>query len=128
MNSKNKAKRGGTDPFRSKDLKREYKTVKAMIKLYCRKVHKKNVEDCDDCRDLLIYAEDRIRKCPHYQNKIPCKQCTIHCYRDPYKTGIRRVMSFSGPRIIYHHPVLAVYHILARYKKDKLADRRSERV
>jgi hypothetical protein len=107
------------EPFKTKDLEREYKTVCAMIKLHCRKLHNSNGL-CDECKELLIYSEARIRKCPHYKSKIPCKNCSVHCYREPYKEKIRKIMRFSGPRMILYHPILALYHILSLFKKDQL--------
>lgn len=107
------------EPYKSKDLEREYKTVKAMIELNCHKLHHPEGL-CDECQELLTYAEARIRKCPHYKSKIPCKDCTIHCYHNPYKDKIRDVMRFSGPQMMIYHPILAVYHFLAKYKKDQL--------
>ncbi len=107
------------EKFRSKDLEREYKTVSVMIELYCNKLH--NAEGlCDDCKQLLNYSEAKIRKCPHYKSKIPCRNCTVHCYKKPFKEKIRKVMRFSGPRMIIYHPILAFYHILAQFRKDQL--------
>ena len=113
------------EPFRSKNLAREYKTENAMIKLYCNKLHHSE-GICDECKDLLIYAEARIRKCPHYESKIPCKNCTVHCYIEPYKEKIRNVMRFSGPRMIIYHPILAFYHILSLFKEDRLKKRENQ--
>jgi len=113
------------EKFRSKDLAREYKTVKAMIELYCRKLHNSKGL-CDECSVLLIYTEAKIRKCPHYKSKIPCKNCTVHCYQEPYKEKIRKVMRFSGPRMIIYHPILAFYHLLAQFKEDQLKKQENE--
>ena len=113
------------EKFRSKDLEREYKTVNAMIKLHCRKSHHSNGL-CDECKEILIYSEARIRKCPHYKSKIPCKNCTVHCYQEPYKEKIRKVMRFAGPRMIIYHPILAYYHLLSQFKVDQLKKRGSE--
>jgi len=111
-------KGGKIEPHKSKNLEREYKTVKAMIELNCLKLHNPNGL-CDECQELLTYAEARIRKCPHYKSKIPCKDCTSHCYHDPYKNKIRDVMRFSGSRMMIYHPILAVCHFLAKYQLKK---------
>ena len=99
--------------FRSKDCEREYNTVKVMIELYCHKKHVKKKGHCPDCSDLLEYARKRLARCPQYDHKIACKLCTIHCFREPFKSKIQEVMKFSGPKMIFHHPILALLHLFS---------------
>ena len=95
-------------------IDREIETIKAMIKIYCNKEH--NSKDlCDDCRELLDYAVDRLERCPHKDDKPPCKECPIHCYKEEYRTRIREVMAFAGPLMLLYHPVMAVKHALDRF-------------
>lgn len=112
-------------PFRSKELYREYKTVTLMIGLYCRKIHGHKNTICENCQNLLEYAEKRIIKCPHYASKIPCSQCRTHCYGEPYRSDIRGVMRYAGPRMIIYHPVTAVFHMVSTFKCRR-ANRRGE--
>ena len=104
-------------------IDREIKTVKAMIGIYCKKKHKtKNL--CEDCSDLLDYAVHRLKKCPYGENKPPCKECSIHCYKEEHRTRIREVMSFAGPFMTLYHPVMAVKHALDRLViKEKITER-----
>ncbi|MDP7422805.1 MAG: nitrous oxide-stimulated promoter family protein [bacterium] len=84
--------------FKSRAIEAEYETVEAMIQLYCEKKHIENIGLCEECRNLLEYAGERLDKCPRRENKIPCSQCNIHCYSTEYREKIRDVMKFSGPK------------------------------
>lgn len=88
-----------------------------MIKLYCRKKHNSN-ELCADCLKLLNYANLRIEKCPFSESKTFCSACKVHCYKKDMRNNIRRVMKFSGPLMIFYHPILAIKHIF-QTRKDK---------
>lgn len=102
-----------------KKRKREQKVVEEMISLYCRKNHRiENGELCGDCRELVDYAKQRSEKCPFMANKTFCVNCRIHCYKPDMRERIRVVMRFSGPRMIFYHPGLAVWHLVSS-KKEK---------
>jgi hypothetical protein len=60
-------------------LRREEKTVAAMIHLYCRDQHGSEGELCDECGALLGYARLRLDKCPFGANKPTCQECPVHC-------------------------------------------------
>lgn len=94
-------------------LAREVKTVNAMIAIYCRDKHGKQRSGlCDECRQLAQYAEKRLANCPFQQDKPTCGNCTIHCYKPEMKKRIKAVMRYSGPRMMIHHPFLAITHLL----------------
>ncbi len=97
-------------------LERERKTVQAMVRLYCRKNHQK-VELCSSCNELLEYVAKKLDKCPYEENKPTCIYCKIHCYQKVERDRIREIMRFSGPKMIFYHPVLAVFHLIDK-KKD----------
>ncbi|MDR0230584.1 MAG: nitrous oxide-stimulated promoter family protein, partial [Dysgonamonadaceae bacterium] len=69
-------------------------------------------ELCRECRELLSYVLSRLDHCPYGDNKPACKQCSTHCYRLDMREHIRRVMRFSGSRIILYAPIAAIRHIL----------------
>ncbi len=50
-------------------IRREKKTVDAMIKLYCRKHHEADGELCPECQELHDYALLRLTNCPFQENK-----------------------------------------------------------
>jgi len=91
-------------------IEREKATVSAMIRHYCRKNHAtKNI--CPSCSELQNYAILRLDKCQFGNEKPTCKTCPVHCYSKEKKQKIKEIMSFSGPAMLYHHPVLAFYHL-----------------
>lgn len=105
---------------------REKRTVALMIRLYCRKKHgtKKNL--CLECEALSQYAMQRSDKCPFMETKTFCSNCRVHCYKPEMREKIREVMRFSGPRMILHHPVMAVRHVIESKKEKKRLEKENE--
>ena len=93
-------------------MQREAKTVRAMIRLYCRKQHHSSKVLCDDCQALEDYAMARLARCPFQEDKPTCLKCPVHCYKPEMREKIRVVMRYAGPRMLFRHPVLAVLHLL----------------
>ena len=91
--------------------KRDNKTIEVMIKIYCHGKHGTEAEICPECRELLKYAMKRIARCPLKEHKTTCAQCSVHCYTPIMRQKIRDVMRYSGPRMIYRHPVLTLFHL-----------------
>lgn len=90
----------------------EARTVAAMIRMYCRAHHGAATNLCEDCAELLTYAEQRIETCPFGVEKPVCNTCTVHCYKHEAREHIKVVMRFAGPRMLLRHPMLAVRHVL----------------
>jgi hypothetical protein len=123
----------GKDLRNRRRLAREQKTIAAMIALYCRDHHSADTETvgkatepdddglCADCSELLAYARLRLEKCRYGAEKPTCANCETHCYRPAMRERVREVMRYSGPRMLRHHPVLAVAH-LADGRKTPAAD------
>lgn len=97
---------------------REKETVALMISIYCRKKHGQRTL-CPDCQSLLDYAWLRSDKCPFMETKTFCSNCRVHCYKPQMREEIRKVMRFSGPRMMFHHPVLALRHVIETKKEQK---------
>lgn len=95
----------------NKHIIQEKKTVEFMVRLYCRK-KEKNASLCPACRELLDYAHARLDRCPFGEKKSACKQCTVHCYKPVMREHMRKVMRFSGPRMLLHAPWQALRHLL----------------
>lgn len=94
-------------------LVRERGTLEAMIRIRCRDVHRPAAGGlCEDCRDLLRYAGERLEKCPFGEDKPTCARCPVHCYRPEMRERIREVMRHAGPRMPREHPWLALMHLL----------------
>ncbi|OEE72724.1 nitrous oxide-stimulated promoter family protein [Vibrio genomosp. F6] len=92
-------------------LHTEFKTVKAMVEIYCRKHHGGELL-CSECADLLRYAEVRLDRCPYGQAKPTCNKCPIHCYKPEPKEQMRLVMRYAGPCMLLPHPILAIRHLI----------------
>lgn len=98
---------------------REKEVVGLMIGLYCRGNHgSKSGTLCPDCQALRDYAFLRSDCCPHMETKTFCSNCKTHCYKPEMREKIRAVMRYAGPRMIFHHPVLAIRHLIES-KKEK---------
>lgn len=119
---------------------REKQMVSQMIALYCKKQHgggscdkmqsgqgrNKKVDClCEECTALDHYARERSEKCPFMETKTFCSNCKVHCYRPEMREKIREVMRFSGPRMIFSHPVAAMRHVIETKKEKKRMERES---
>ncbi len=97
----------------NKRVAREKKTIEQMVKLYCNKNHgTAKGELCPQCNELLDYALLRIERCPFLPDKPTCKNCTVHCYKNSHKQEIKKVMRFSGPRMLKTFPILTIHHLI----------------
>ena len=99
---------------------KEKQLIPVMIEQYCHGKHKtKGGEVCEECRALTEYALFRLEKCPFKVNKKFCSFCKIHCYKPDMRAKIKDVMKWSGPRMLFSHPVFAISHVvqMIRYKK-----------
>ena len=108
--------------------RKEIETVTLMIELYCHKNHNtKKHELCPECQELLDYVKLRRSKCPHGDNKPFCANCKIHCYKPVMREKIRKVMRFSGPRIVMYHPIIAFKHLIETKKEKKKMEKESKK-
>lgn len=106
-------------PHQSERLKdslgTEFKTVSHMVYLYCQK-HHQGSPICEQCQELIDYAEVRLDRCPYGQAKPACNRCPIHCYKPEPKQAMKAVMRYAGPRMLIHHPILAIRHLIKERK------------
>lgn len=99
----------------------EKAVVGQMIGLYCKKQHGAKTL-CPECEELLEYAVSRIDKCPFMETKKFCSNCKVHCYRKDMQQRIRIVMRFSGPRMLFVHPIMATRHVLLSWQEKRRID------
>jgi hypothetical protein len=92
----------------------EEKTVSLMVELYCRKNHGRDGILCSTCKSLLEYALHKLATCPLQPNKPVCSNCKIHCYIPEQRDHIRKVMRFSGPRMMFRHPVIGMNYMIKK--------------
>jgi hypothetical protein len=105
----------------------EMRTIHAMIRIYCGQVHHQK-ELCGECEELLAYAGKRIAKCRFGKAKPACKECPVHCYAPHMRDKIREVMRFSGPRMIYRHPLMSLIHLLKAKNKNSVHLQLTEKI
>lgn len=91
---------------------RELETIYAMMLMYCRHHHGVRERLCAECTALGRYAERRLERCIFGDAKPTCSNCVVHCYRADMRERIREVMRWAGPRMLLHHPVLAIRHMI----------------
>lgn len=100
--------------------------------IYCRGVHKgatrtalvsdgvelgvygrRAPQVCEECAELLRYAEKRRAFCPK-DPKPFCSVCDTHCYATAQRERMREVMRYAGPRSMFHgYAVSGIKHVLA---------------
>lgn len=103
-----------SDCLSHKRIASELKTINAMLKIYCQAHHERTADSplCPDCFQLQQYARKRLLNCPYQQHKPTCGNCPIHCYKKNMRQKVQEVMRFSGPRMAYRHPIMALRHLL----------------
>ncbi|WP_434510557.1 nitrous oxide-stimulated promoter family protein [Desulfitobacterium sp. AusDCA] len=97
-------------------IEREKQTITLMIQLYCQHKHCPQAKLCDNCQGLLHYAHQRLDHCKFGENKTVCGDCSVHCYKKELRDKIISVMRYSGPRMIFHHPIVALQHLIDKRK------------
>ena len=101
-----------------KRMIREKKTIAYMVDIYCHNHHStQKGELCSECQEFKQYAFQRLDKCPFQDKKTTCGKCVIHCYRLDMKEKVKKVMRYSGPRMLIHHPSLALHHAWDSHRK-----------
>lgn len=100
---------------------REQRVISQMIALHCREQHKGEKRDarafcgepvCAACAELDAFAVERTERCPHMATKTSCNKCATHCYPSAMRERIRTVMRYVGPRMLLHHPIAAIRHLI----------------
>ena len=74
---------------------------------------------CPECAELEAYARARSERCPFMEEKTFCSNCTVHCYRPEMRERIRTVMRYAGPRMLFHHPAMAMRHMIESQRERR---------
>ena len=90
-----------------------------MTRVYCTHHHADpaGAELCAECAQLIQYARRRLEKCPYGPSKPTSARCPIHCYKPGQRARARMIMRYSGPRMLFKHPYLAIAHKLDGFRK-----------
>jgi hypothetical protein len=94
----------------SRRLVREWKTLRAMVEIYCRDHHDRDL--CAECQGLLDYASVRLERCRFGPEKPTCAKCPVHCYQRTRREQVQVVMRYAGPRMLWEHPIMSLRHWL----------------
>ncbi|MDE7472858.1 MAG: nitrous oxide-stimulated promoter family protein [Muribaculaceae bacterium] len=99
-------------------VEREKVIMGQMIAIYCRSHHNERSADglCGECSELLAYARQCIGRCPKGDSKTSCRKCEIHCYSAINRAKVRDVMRYVGPRMLYRHPIAALWHLYSELR------------
>lgn len=113
-------------------LGREWRTLQAMVGIYCAgSGHESRPDEhlCAGCARFLDYAARRLEKCPYGPSKPTCAKCPIHCYKPQPREFAREVMRYAGPRMLWRHPWLSVTHLADKVRRVEhpMAARRKTR-
>ena len=107
-----------------KKWKNENEMIPLMIIMYCRSKHRlarkqykiKHSCLCQDCYELMQYTLYRLSKCPFKENKGFCSFCKINCYKSDMREKMRKVMRYSGYRMVFRHPIIVMAHLKQQLK------------
>ena len=97
-------------------IEQETRTVERMIRLWCR-CKEGNARLCPECTALWYYARQRLSRCPFGERKPTCRLCAVHCYGPDMKERMRRVMRYSGPRMLFRYPMDVLVHLWREFGK-----------
>ncbi len=104
----------------AKGLAREGETIGVMVRMYCSDHHDGSAGTlCDECEELLRYAQHRLATCPFADDKGPCSKCEVHCYKPQMRVRVQAVMRYAGPRMLTRHPVMGLRHVVKSLKSTK---------
>lgn len=108
--------------YKTKKIKDKIEIEKSlvflMIKIFCKSNHKNNIL-CKECIELYNYASMQINRCRFIETKTFCSACPSHCYKKDMREKIREVMIFSGKRMIFYRPILALKHLFITLKTKR---------
>lgn len=114
-------KQNADSPHAARKRARDARTVSQMVAIYCAGNHAGRERDersfagepiCVECARLDAYAVKRTRECRRMEVKTSCDRCPVHCYSPKELERIRCVMRYAGPRMLFHHPIAGVRHLL----------------
>jgi len=100
-------------------LVREKRTIQAIVQLYCGAHHRAKGPLFPECQLLCDYTFGGLDCCPFGAEKTTCVDCPIHCYKPAMKARVVAVMRYSGPRMLFHHTIRAMLHLLDGLRKPR---------
>ena len=100
-------------------ITREKKAAEFMVQIYCKAKHKTKNNICLECDEFKNYAKERIENCPYQAKKPACGVCELSCYPPKEKEKAHKVFTYSGPRMFFKHPIVAIRHIIDAFNNSQ---------
>jgi hypothetical protein len=91
--------------------------MSAMVQIHCRDQHHSPGDTCEECQEFLDYARVRLERCRFGEEKPTCANCPVHCYQREHREQARIIMRYSGPRMLWEHPILSLRHWLDGFRR-----------
>ena len=91
---------------------REAVAIGYMIVIFCTGRHQPVDKLCEECRQVLDHVKQAVELCLYKEDKPVCGKCATNCYNPAIKQKLQLIMRYAGPRMMVHHPVLALRHCL----------------
>ena len=98
-------------------MENERKTLTAMRQLYCHDHHAGGTSHARNAATLQSMPI-AARGLPFSNGQATCGHCRIHCYRAEARAAIQEIMRYSGPRMLWRHPLLAIRHMRDSLRKS----------
>jgi hypothetical protein len=98
-------------------LTREWRTMTAMVRVFCRDRHHTASGLCAECQPFLDYASVRLERCRFGPEKPTCAKCPVHCYQRERREQVRVIMRYAGPRMLWERPLMTLRHWLDGIRK-----------
>ncbi|MDY0234818.1 MAG: nitrous oxide-stimulated promoter family protein [Gudongella sp.] len=93
-------------------IKKEISILTTMIDIFYKNKNHREQYTTTEIEELKNYCKSRILNCPVILEKTFCSSCKIHCYDEKHRAFIKKVMKYSGPKMIFFHPILLIKHLL----------------
>ena len=102
-------------------IEREMRMLDKMIQMFCQNNHNSS-NLCDSCRELKEYAFKRLVSCPFAEDKPVCSNCKIHCYNKNQQERIKKVMRYTGPKMLMKYPkdTMLYFYNKLKYKNHSI--------
>lgn len=96
-------------------------TLRNLFGIYCRKNHapEKGVL-CSSCQSELKYAVHKTKICTEKDMGKTCSECRVHCFEPEHREKIREIMRFSGPRLMWSHPLLSMRYVFIKLHSHRI--------
>ncbi|MBR3840899.1 MAG: nitrous oxide-stimulated promoter family protein [Erysipelotrichales bacterium] len=95
-------------------IEKERRIVGEMIALYYKNNYHQTIDDNEEAKELINYVNHRLSVCPFKDKKKFCSHCSVHCYEESKRELIKKVMRYSGPRLLFTHPLLVIKHVIEK--------------